>query len=212
MLDIVPNVGGTVWTVGHSNHAIETFLDLLAQHQIAVVVDVRSSPYSRYADHFNREALPHPLAARSIRYLFLGDLIGGRAEGDEFYDEQGYVLYGKVAESPRFGDGIARLSDGITRYRVALMCGEEDPTECHRRLLIGRVLRSRGVEVVHIRGDGRLQTEDELAAEEEFQKTKGQLSLFEMEGPDEWKSTRSVLPRNPPPSSSEYSEGLPSTD
>jgi hypothetical protein len=83
------------------------------------------------------------------------------------------------------------------------MCGEEDPTNCHRRLLVGRVLRDRGVEVMHIRGDGRVQSEEEVAVEEDFRKTRGQLTLFDLEEPDAWKSTRSVLPRRAPPSSLE---------
>ena len=178
-------VAGTVWTVGHSNHSIEHFLDLLDQHQIAVLVDVRSSPYSRYADHFNKQTIQGYLQARTIKYLFLGDLIGGRAEGEQFRDDQGYVLYDRVAQSPDFKRGIERLVDGIVAYRVALMCGEEDPTDCHRRLLIGRVLDGRGVRVMHMRGDGRLQSEEEVAAEEKFRKTKGQMTLFDVEEADE---------------------------
>jgi len=193
----------TIWTVGHSNYPIETFLDLLAKHQIAVLVDVRSSPYSRYASQFNRQAVEHSLQARRIKYLFLGDLVGGRAEGDEFYDEAGRVLYAEVARSAGFRQGIERLLRRITRHRVALMCSEEDPAECHRRLLIGRVLAGRGVRVMHIRGDGSVQSEEELAAEEHFKRTKGQLTLFDIEEPDEWKSTQSVLPKSRPPSSSD---------
>jgi uncharacterized protein (DUF488 family) len=192
----------TAFTVGHSNHSLEAFLDLLERHGIEVVVDVRSSPYCRYATHFNKESLQHELRARRFRYLFLGDVIGGRPDGDEFYDADGRVLYGRLSESGQFKRGIQRLRDGIETYRVALMCGEEDPTECHRRLLIGRVLDGEGIRVLHIRGDGRLQSEEELAREEEFRKTKGQKTLFDMEEPDEWKSIQSVSPRRPPGSSS----------
>ena len=192
----------TVWTIGHSNHPLQTFLDLLEQHRIAVVADVRSSPYSRYASHFNQEVIRGQLQGRAVKYVFLGDQIGGRAEGEQFYDEQGHVLYGRLAESPEFQQGIRRLLDGVGTYRVALMCGEEDPTGCHRRLLIGRVLGQRGVEVMHIRGDGRLQSEEEVAAEEEFRKTGGQMTLFDMEETDAWKSTQSVLPKKAPASSS----------
>ena len=120
----------TAWTIGHSNHPIDVFLDLLAQRQIAVLVDVRSSPYSGYASHFNKEAIEHPLRQRDIKYLFLGDLLGGRAEGEQFYDAAGHVLYAEVARSSKFQQGIERLLDGIAKYRVALMCGEEDPAEC----------------------------------------------------------------------------------
>ena len=192
----------TVWTVGHSNHPLEVFLDLLGAHRIEVLVDVRSAPYSSYASQFNKEALPGPLAERSIKYLFMGDCLGGRAEGDEFYDAEGHVRYDRVAARPEFQEGIARLLDGLARFRVALMCGEEDPTGCHRRLLIGRVLAGRNVQVVHLRGDGGTQTEPELAAEEEFRKTRGQLTLFDLEGEDPWRSSRSVSPRRPPESSS----------
>ena len=195
--------GSTIWTVGHSNHKIETFLDLLTRHRIEILVDVRSSPYSGYASHFNKEAIQDPIEQQGIKYLFLGDLIGGRAEGAEFYDDDGRVLYAKVARSEKFQQGIGRVMDGVAKYRVALMCGEEDPADCHRRLLIGRVLGERGVRVMHIRGDGRIESEEDLAAELQFQKTKGQMTLFDTEEPDEWKSTRSVLPKSPPQNSSD---------
>jgi uncharacterized protein (DUF488 family) len=192
----------TAYTVGHSNHSLETFLGLLEQQEIEVVVDVRSSPYCGYATHFNREILQRELRTRRFRYLFLGDVIGGRPAGDEFYDGDGRVRYDRLAESDQFKRGIERLREGIKTYRVALMCGEEDPTGCHRRLLIGRVLDGEGIRVLHIRSDGRLQSETELAREEEFRKTQGQKTLFEMEEPDEWKSIQSVSPRRPPGSSS----------
>jgi len=227
------NAERTVWTIGHSNHPLEEFLGLLEQHRIQLLVDVRSSPYSRYASQFNRDAIQGPLRAQAVEYLFLGDLLGGRAEDGQFYDREGYVLYDRLAQSPEFQQGIQRLlkefdqpqpptlnpqpstlnsqpstlnsQPSTLSRRMALMCGEEDPTNCHRRLLVGRVLRGRGVEVMHIRAAGRVQSEEEVAAEETFRKTKGQLTLFDMEEPDAWKSTRSVLPRKAPPSSSESS-------
>ena len=105
----------TIWTIGHSNHPLETFLDLLAKHRIEVLVDVRSSPYSRYASHFNKAAIEGALLERDIKYLFLGDCLGGRAEGEQFYDEQGYVLYDRLADSPTFRRGVDRLLEGIAR-------------------------------------------------------------------------------------------------
>jgi uncharacterized protein (DUF488 family) len=202
MHDASPGPAGAVWTIGHSNHPLEHFLALLEQHRVEVLVDVRSSPYSRYAVQFNREAIRPALQERSIQYLYLGDLLGGRVEDDRLCDDEGRVLYGQVAQSPGFCQGIERLLTGIRQYRVAILCGEEDPTECHRRLLVGRVLQQHGVRVEHIRGDGRTQSEDQLAAEEQFRKTKGQRSLFETEEPGEWKSIQSVLPRKTLPSSS----------
>jgi uncharacterized protein (DUF488 family) len=212
MHDASPGPPATIWTIGHSNHPLPTFLDLLARHQIELLIDVRSSPYSRYASQFNREAIHPPLQQRKIQYLYLGDLLGGRAEDPRFYDQEGRVLYGALAESPGFRQGIERLLERLPRARTAILCGEEDPTDCHRRLLVGRVLQDRGVRVIHLRGDGRAQTEAELAAEEKFRKTKGQLNLFETEEPGQWKSTQSVLPKRAPPSSSESCEGPESGD
>ena len=204
----------TVWTLGHSNHPLETFLDLLGQHQITLLLDVRSSPYSRYASHFNKEAICRSLKAQGVDYLFLGDLLGGipsagredalsnGREDGQFYDPEGYVLYDRLAQSPQFQQGVERLLEKIGTARAVLMCGEEDPTDCHRRLLVGRVLGTRGVRVLHIRGDGQVQSEQEVAQQQWFRQTKGQLTLFDMEEPHQWKSTRSALPRKAPPSSS----------
>ena len=212
MSDASPGPTSTLWTIGHSNHPLEAFLALLGRHQVEVVADVRSSPYSGYASQFNREALRPALRQRGVQYLFLGDLLGGRAEDQRFYDDDGRVLYDQMAQSPGFRQGIERLLEGAAKFRVAILCGEEDPTDCHRRRLVGRVMQEHGVRVMHIRGDGRVQSEEEVTAEETFRKTKGQRNLFETEEPGEWKSTQSVSPRRAPPSSSGFSGGPESGD
>ncbi|MGH2544667.1 MAG: DUF488 family protein, partial [Ardenticatenaceae bacterium] len=135
----------TIFTIGHSNHSLEAFVELLQRQGIEVLVDVRSQPYSRYASHFGSRSLKEVVAASGMRYVFLGNELGGRPGGAYFYDEEGYVLYGRVAASSLFLEGIARLEQGIESYRVAIMCSEEDPVGCHRHLLVGRVLRERGI-------------------------------------------------------------------
>jgi len=185
-----------LFSIGHSNHPMEAFLDLLKQHRIEVLVDARSHPYSRFASHYQAGSLRNAVADVGIKYLFLGKELGGRPEGDEFYDAEGHVLYSRVAESPLFLEGIRRLEAGVSRYRVALLCSEEDPSGCHRRLLVGRVLATRGILLDHIRGDGRVQTEAQLQAEEEQHRTKGQAELFEEPYQEKaWRSTQSVLPK-----------------
>src|SRR5919201_5780422 len=116
-----------LYTIGHSNHALDTFIGLLEAHAIQVLVDVRSQPYSAYTPHSESRQLKTAVTAREIRYLFLGKELGGRPNGDEFYDADGYVRYDLVAESPLFRAGLARLEQGIGKYRVAAMCAEEDP-------------------------------------------------------------------------------------
>jgi uncharacterized protein (DUF488 family) len=197
----------TVFTIGHSNHAIDTLRGLLLRHGIEVVADVRSSPYSQYASQFNRETLCAAVTDAGIEYRFLGDALGGRPSGEDFYDDHGRVLYDRIAASPAFRQGIDRLVRIARQRRTALLCSEEDPTDCHRRRMIGRVLIERQVPVIHIRGDGRAETEEEVAREEHMRQTGGQLTLFDAEEADSWRSTRSVLRARPLPSSSEPSSG-----
>jgi uncharacterized protein (DUF488 family) len=195
-----------VFTIGHSNHTVEHFLALLKSHAIQVVVDTRSQPYSKYATQFDHEALKPVLQDIGIRYLYLGRELGGRPEGDEFYDDEGHVLYDRVAATSLFQEGLSRLERGIREYNIAILCAEENPVACHRQLLVGRVLVNHGIQVEHIRGDGRIQTEEEVAAEAD--PDRHQLSLFQKAEAEPWKSIPSVL-RKKRPNSETPSESAP---
>ncbi len=191
-----------IYSIGHSNHSLEVFLELLRQHAIDAIADVRSQPYSRYSAQFSREALAAALEREGIRYVFLGTELGGRPQDDEFYDDEGHVLYGLLALSENFLTGIERLEAGASRLRVAIMCSEEDPLHCHRRLLVSRLLEKRGTEVLHIRRDGSVDREGALR-QRENQEAAEALSLFgEKDEETSWRSTRSVSPRRPQRSSS----------
>jgi len=181
-----------LYTVGHSNHSFEAFLDLLGRHEIHLVVDIRSSPYSRHAAQFNKGTLESRLRTVGLSYRFLGHVLGGRPQDTQFYDPEGYVLYDRIVASSAFQREMTALLQQAIHLRTALLCGEEDPSECHRRLLLGRVAREREYEVFHLRGDGRMQNEVLLAKEERLQKTKGQLPLFDTESEKPWKSARPV--------------------
>jgi len=202
--DAKPRPGApSVFTVGHSNVSQEAFISLLESHGIEVVVDVRSAPYSKHVPHFNAQPLKQALKGAGMQYLHLGRELGGRPKEQEFYDAQGHVRYDRLAGSPEFKQGIERLLRGIARHRVALLCNEEDPSECHRRLLIGRVLLKRGVSVFHIRGNGSVQTEAELARAGKKARASQQEFAFAEEEEAEWKSTRSVSQARAPRRSSE---------
>jgi uncharacterized protein (DUF488 family) len=151
-----------VYTVGHSSHSAQKLAGLLKAYGIEVLVDTRSRPYSRYAPHFNRSAIETFLSDDGIGYLFLGRELGGRPEGEEFYDGNGRVDYALVGCSRPFLDGISRLECEIQSRTVALLCSEENPARCHRRLLVGRALEERGITLRHIRGDGSVETECEM--------------------------------------------------
>ncbi len=130
------NAKPRVLTIGHSNHTVEHFLGLLRAHGIQVVVDERSQPYSKYATQFDQDLLKPALQNAGFRYLYLGRELGGRPEGDEFYDAEGHVLYDRVAATSLFQEGLKRLERGIREYNVAMLCAEENPAGCHRRLLV----------------------------------------------------------------------------
>ena len=159
----VPNA---IYTVGHSNHPLETFLDLLRRHEIEVLIDTRSLPFSRYSPQFNRNTLKAAVQNAGIKYGFYGRELGGRPENPDFYDAVGHVDYAQVAGSELFQSGLARLVTGAAKYRTALLCSEENPSVCHRRLLIARVLFDRKIRVLHIRGDGSSETESILRESE----------------------------------------------
>lgn len=141
-------------SIGHSVHPIEVFIGLLRRNEVDVVADVRSSPYSRFNPQFNRENLRRALRAAGIEYGFLGKELGGRPSGDEFYDAGGHVLYGRLAATDRFRYGLDRLIETAERSRLVIMCSEEDPSGCHRFLLVTGALHLEGVPVRHIRCRG----------------------------------------------------------
>jgi uncharacterized protein (DUF488 family) len=148
-----------LYTIGHSSHPLSHFLNLLQQHQIEILVDVRSYPNTKHVPHFNADVLRKSLAERGMRYVYLGSELGGRPNGREFYDENGYVRYDRLSEAPFFLAGIRALRTLIETHQVAIMCTEEDPNRCHRRLLISRVLARDGLGIEHIRGGGDLEAE-----------------------------------------------------
>lgn len=146
----------TVLTIGHSNHSIEAFVALLKQHGITALADVRSAPYSRYNAHFNKDALEKALKAEGIKYVFLGRELGARSDDRSCY-ERGRVRYPLLARTDLFRQGIERVVSGSKDFRIALMCAEKEPLECHRTLLVSRALDEMGVPIQHILADGRLE-------------------------------------------------------
>jgi uncharacterized protein (DUF488 family) len=146
-----------VYTIGHSDHTIEAFLALLRQHQIGMIVDVRSQPYSQWVPQFNRESLARDLEAAGIRYVFMGDSLGGRPANRALY-QRGQELpdYARLAQDDAYRDGIRQLLELASEARVAVMCAEGDHLRCHRHKLIAPTLLKLGARVLHIRPDGTL--------------------------------------------------------
>lgn len=149
----------TVYTIGHSTHETDAFVELLRRHGVDALADVRSSPYSRFNPQFNRETLQRNLEAKGIAYVYLGKELGARSEDPACY-ENGKVQFDRLAQAPLFEKGIQRVVEGAQKYRLALMCAEKDPLECHRTILVARTLVERGADVQHILEDGSLEPHD----------------------------------------------------
>ncbi len=143
----------TVYTVGHSNHEPEAFRALLQQNGIEMVVDVRSSPYSRYVPQANRENLARALQAYGIAYRWLGESLGGKPDGT-------VGDYVAIRQSSTFRTGIDELRKLAAVRRTVIMCSEGDHHSCHRYKLITPVLHDQGVRVLHIQPDGSIVDED----------------------------------------------------
>ena len=146
-----------VFTIGHSTHEIERFLEFLRAHGITAVGDVRSNPYSRMNPQYNREPLKAVLTAAGIAYVFLGRELGARSDDPSCY-QAGKVQYDRLARTPLFLEGLERVREGMARYRLALMCAEKEPLECHRGILVSRHLDAAGIGVQHILADGSLES------------------------------------------------------
>ena len=151
---------GTIrlYSIGHSNAAVERLITLLRQHGITTLCDVRSAPYSRYNPQFNRESLAESLRAEAIAYRFMGDSLGGKPADGALRTEDGALPdYDKIAASPVFLRGLDQLIALGTSGSTAFMCSEADYRACHRHRLIAPALIARGVVVWHILPDGNLE-------------------------------------------------------
>lgn len=153
-----------IYTIGHSNHTEQTFLDLLVRHDISAVVDVRSVPFSRYTSQFNRTVLNERLKEEDVDYHFMGNWLGGRSDDPSDYDPDGRVQYDLLSKSERFQEALESVVRGSSEHRLALMCSEGRPEDCHRSLLLAEELRNwhHPVDVIHILPDGSTQTHEEL--------------------------------------------------
>jgi len=147
------SVATDIFTIGHSNHPAGHFLSLLGRHGITALADVRTTPYSRFNPQFRRESLAAHLQAAGIAYVFLGEELGGKRQG---------VTQDEIARSDSFRRGLQRLREGAERYRVAFMCAEREPLDCHRTILVARHLKSSGLAIRHILADGRIEEHESV--------------------------------------------------
>ncbi len=164
-----------IYTIGYGSRSIEQFIEVLQQHEIAYLIDVRSTPYSRYKPEFTKAELAAELQRHRIQYVFMGDTLGGHPDDETCYDAKGQVDYEKVKNTESYQSGIKRLQTAFAQQQcVALMCSEGKPEQCHRSKLIGVSLSTEDIPVLHIDENDEQQTQDNIIEH----LTKGQMLLF----------------------------------
>lgn len=172
----------TIYTIGHSNLGIDEFINFLKKHLITCIADVRSAPYSKYVPQFNKENLKKKLVASGIAYSFLGKELGARQNRPEIFDDQGRLIYAKYQQTDQFRSGTKRLNEGIQRgYKIALMCSEADPFNCHRFVMIASYLVKNGFMVKHILNEDTVIDNSELGIKllEKYDKKLPKPDLFD---------------------------------
>ena len=163
-----------IYTIGYGVRTIDDFVAVLRGLEIAYLLDVRSAPYSRFKPEFSKAELEQRLAAEGIRYLYVGDVLGGRPDDPACYVD-GKADYAAIAATPAYQAGIERIRTAFDqRLHIVLMCSEGKPEACHRSKLIGETLTEAGIPVVHIDEADTPRTQEEII----FRLTAGQLSLF----------------------------------
>ena len=169
-----------LYTVGHSTHPIEYFIGLLKQNNVQYIIDVRSTPYSKYASQYNSEELKTSLLKEDILYFHMGKQFGARQEKRKYYPD-GYLDFELFRESEDYKKGLLSIKEGLKRYNIALMCTEKNPIDCHRAIMVGRGFELDGTDVKHILHDGSLMTQKELndALKDMYFPDRNQLSIYD---------------------------------
>lgn len=149
-----------LFTIGYSNHTNESFVLILQKHGINAIVDVRSAPYSKFKPEFNKKNLTGYLKRYNIEYVFLGKECGARFDSPDCYIN-GRADYNLIAKHTNFLNGLNRIQNGLQTYKIALMCAEKDPVNCHRMILICRNLKKRGINIFHIIDNNLTETQSD---------------------------------------------------
>jgi|ERR1043166_639149 uncharacterized protein (DUF488 family) len=150
----------SILTVGHSNHEMQVLINLLKKHGVTAVADIRTTPYSAAAPQFNRENLKPKLQSEGFKYVHLGNELGAHPQDPACY-KNGKVAYSLQAKTSSFREGLQRVISGAEKHKIALLCVEKEPLDCHRSVLIARELEALSVGVAHILADGSIESHSE---------------------------------------------------
>lgn len=157
----------TIYSIGHGNKKIDDFVNELKSFNIFFLLDIRSKPYSKWSPHFNQNQLELELKKCNIKYVFVGDSLGGLPEDRSCYDFNGKVVYDYIKEKEFFKEGLKRLTTANEKQiNIAIMCSESNPSECHRSKLIGQELLKQNISIKHIISKFKFKSQELVMAEQ----------------------------------------------
>ena len=174
-----------IYTLGHSNYPFDKFIEILKKYDINCVVDIRSTPYSKYNTQYNKEFLHETLKNLGYTYIYMADEFGAKRRTRNSYNDEGYADFDKVILEEDFKKGIERLKVGCAKnYKIVLLGAMQEPIRCPRAILLGRELIKEGFNVKHIMHEGDLKTQDELEEQllEKYFEERNQLTLDSLLG------------------------------
>ena len=173
-----------IYTIGYSGFVIDDFIKILKKHEISVVIDVRSNPYSQYHLEYNKENLKKKLERNRIYYRNYFLEFGARQSDKKYYSKEGYLDFELFSKSENFLKGIKKLENSMEKnYVIVLMCAEKDPIICHRAIMISKIFSEKGYKVIHLLPNNVTITQKDIEDRliKKFFPNKGQLLLFETE-------------------------------
>lgn len=163
-----------IYTIGHSNLEANSFIEELRRFNINTLIDIRSKPYSKFAQQFNKHIIEQVCKKNGIAYYYLGDQLGGKPDDPSVVNNDDKIDYALLGQKDYFLSGINKVFDMMNNRNICLMCSEGQPDKCHRNLLVAPFFEDRGVQVLHILSNGQAVHSDELISSSE----KNQLALF----------------------------------
>lgn len=167
----------TLYSIGHGSKKIEDFIAELKSFEILFLLDIRSKPYSKWNPQFNQNELKFKVEENGIKYVYAGDKLGGLPEDRTCYDYDGKVVYDLIKEKDFFKEGLERLTTANEKHiKLAIMCSESKPEECHRSKLIGQELLKKEISMKHIISDKIIKSQETVMIE--LTKGQGTVDLF----------------------------------
>ncbi|MGX8797853.1 DUF488 domain-containing protein [Fusibacter sp. JL298sf-3] len=179
----------TLYTIGHSNLTTKNFLELLRKYEINCIIDVRSTPYSKFTPQFNEIELKHFLNQNGVYYIGMGKEFGARRNNKKLYTIDGILDFEKVKKDEDFAEGVNRIKNGVKKgYNIAFMCTEKNAIDCHRNILVAKYFYDLGYNIKNINHNGEYTSQEgiDIMLLDMYFPRRNEISLFDSENlPDE---------------------------